>query len=379
MKDLKNEIKAIGARLEFDEVGIAGVNKFKTDQLSAKDRVRKGLFGGLSWFTEERVMVANTPEDLLPGCKSIISVAISYFNEGQIYNDGKLRGKVARYAWGLDYHDVIKQRLRLFVLDITKLIGSEFRSRIFVDDGAMNDRAAAERAGIGWFGKNSNILTSSHGSWVFLGQIITDLDIVADSPNLKTCGDCQLCITKCPTGAIEAPYTINNDLCISFLTIELKGVIPRDLRPLIGDWVFGCDICQDVCPVNIDVVKSQEKYFKKRHDFDALDLLPLLSLNEEEFRYKFKNSPIKRAKLEGLKRNVCVALGNLKDKRAIAPLLEAVLDKSFVVRVHAVWAIWRIGIDESTKAYLLQALNVEKHPEVIKELEYVLKNLGMLI
>ena len=372
MKDLKNDIKSIGKHLGFDEVGIAGVDKFKTDQLAAKDRVSNGLIDGLSWFTEDRVMLANTPEELLPGCKSIISVAISYYKDAETYGDGKLRGKVARYAWGMDYHDVIKKRLKSFVVDIANLVGREFRWRIFVDDGAMNDRAAAERAGIGWFGKNSNILTASHGSWVFLGQIITDLAIIPDRPNLKTCGDCELCIIKCPTGAIEAPYTINNDLCISFLTIELKGVIPRNLRPLVGDWVFGCDICQDVCPVNNNVSSSQEKYFNKRNDFDALELLPLLSLNEEEFRNKFKNSPIKRTKLEGLKRNVCVALGNLKDKRAVVALLGSVYDKSFVVRVHAVWALGCIGIDEATRMHLLEALDSEKNPEVVNEIQDVL-------
>jgi len=374
MKDLENDIKTIGIQLGFDVVGFADVNKFKTDELAAKDRVRKGLIDGLSWFTEKRVAVANNPEELLPGCKSIISVAMSYFSEAQIYDDGKLRGKVARYAWGVDYHDVMKKRLKLYVESITKLVGNEFRWRIFVDDGAMNDRAAAEKAGVGWFGKNSNILTSSHGSWVFLGQIITDLDITADQPNSKTCGDCELCITKCPTGAIVAPYIINNDLCISFLTIELKGIIPRDLRPLIGDWVFGCDICQDVCPVNRDVLKSKESYFNKRNDFDALELVPLLSLNEEEFSQKFKGSPIKRTKLEGLKRNVCVALGNLKDKRAIIPLLTTLLDKSFIIRVHAVWAIGSIGVDEIIKTHLIKALSIEKHPEVKKELESVLNN-----
>ena len=362
----------IGKKLGFDEVGIAGIDKFKTDHLSAKHRVRDGLMAGLSWYTEDRAALANTPEELLPGCKSIISVAISYYKEVEKYDDGKLRGKVARYAWGLDYHQVIKKRLKLFVEEIENLIGREFRWRIFVDDGAMNDRAAAERSGIGWFGKNSNILTVSHGSWVFLGQIITDLSITPDSPNLKTCGDCQLCIAKCPTGAIEAPYTINNDLCISFLTIELKGMIPRNLRPLVGDWVFGCDICQDVCPVNKEVLKSEEKYFNKRHDFDAIDLLPLLSLEEEEFRVKFKNSPIKRTKLEGLKRNVCVALGNLGDKRAIIPLLEAVTDKSFIIRSHAVWALGSIGIDNVTRIQLRRALDLEEHPEVINELKDVL-------
>ena len=176
----------------------------------------------------------------------------------------------------------------------------------------MLDRAVAQRAGIGWFGKNTNILTRSHGSWVFLGQVITDLEIDPDPPLKKTCGSCVSCIDACPTGAIVAPCVIDNARCISHLTIENRGPIPRHLRSLMFDWVFGCDICQDVCPVNRKAAYSGEVAFKARR-FTSLDLVALLEMTEEEFRERFRNSPIKRAKRVGLQRNACVALGNAGD------------------------------------------------------------------
>ena len=166
---------------------------------------------------------------------------------------------MARYAWGDDYHGVLKSRLRRFVDGLQERIGRPVKARVFVDDGPMNDRAAAERAGVGWFGKNTNILTSSHGSWVVLGQVVTDLDLKPDAPLKKTCGECVRCIDDCPTGAIVAPYVVDNTRCISFLTIELRGPIPRELRPLVGDWVFGCDICQDVCPAPAHAVAGAER------------------------------------------------------------------------------------------------------------------------
>ena len=176
---------------------------------------------------------------------------------------------MGRYAWGNDYHEVIKDRLKQFISGLPDRVGRDVRTRIFVDDGPMNDRAAAERAGVGWFGKNTNILTATHGSWVFLGQVVTDLELEADKPLLKNCGECVRCIDACSTGAIVAPYVIDARRCISYLTIELRGPIPRELRPLVGDWVFGCDICQEVCPVNSDVQLSVEPAFRQRHDFAA--------------------------------------------------------------------------------------------------------------
>ncbi|MCI0823010.1 MAG: tRNA epoxyqueuosine(34) reductase QueG, partial [Chloroflexi bacterium] len=305
MSTREDIVREYGAELGFDLVGITTAEPFLRDERAAIERVRAGMMDGLHWYTEERVRRANRPKVLLEGAQSVISLAISY-NTGPPADDGnEPRGKIGRYAWGDDYHDVIKKRLRQFCDGLEARLGEPVRTRIFVDDGPMNDRAAAERAGLGWFGKNTNILTPSHGSWVFLAQVVTDMKLKPDTPLKKTCGSCVRCIDACPTGAIVAPYVLDNRKCISFLTIELRGPIPKDLRPLVGDWIFGCDICQDVCPVNKKAAESLEPAFQQRHDFSAPELIPLLELDDEGFRERFRNSPVKRAKRVGLQRNVC--------------------------------------------------------------------------
>ena len=371
MGELEDSIKQYGKELGFDIVGITSSAPFVRDEEVAIERIRQGLMDGLPWYTEERVHRATHPEVLMQGAKSIISLAISYLTPEPERNGYGPVGRVGRYAWGDDYHNVIKSRLTQFVDGLAGRVGRPVKARVFVDDGPMNDRAAAERAGVGWFGKNTNILTSSHGSWVFLGQVITDLDLEPDKPLLKTCGDCVRCIDACPTGAIVAPYVIDNERCISFLTIELRGPIPRELRPLVGDWVFGCDICQDVCPVNRKAQLSLEPAFRQRHDFAAPELIPLLDMDDEAFRDRFRNSPIKRAKRIDLQRNVCVALGNIGDPVAVPALARAMLSADALVRMHAAWALGRIGGRAATEALASAAAN-ERHSEVIEEIEEAL-------
>ena len=342
MPDLKARVRECALDLGFDLVRVTTAEPFLRDERAAVERVRQGLMDGLPWYTEDRVRKANRPESLLEGAKSVVSLAVSY-NTGEPEEEGALRGKVARYAWGEDYHELLKPRLRRFADALTPLAGREVRTRVFVDDGPMNDRAAAARSGLGWFGKNTNILTPTHGSWVFLGQVVTDLDLAPDPPLAKTCGNCVRCIDDCPTGAIVAPYVIDNRKCISFLTIELRGPIPRELRHLVGAWVFGCDICQDVCPVNRKARPGGEAAFRQRGDFAAPELIPLLELDEQGFRERFRGSPMKRAKLSGLKRNACVALGNLGDAAAVPALAMALAGGDALVRSHAAWALGRIG------------------------------------
>ena len=375
MGKLEASIKHFGKELGFDIVGIASAEPFLRDERAATDRVRGGLMDGLPWYTEERVHRATHPELLLPGAKSIISVAISYNNGDPEANGKGPTGKIARYAWGDDYHEVLKARLRKLADFLSERTSGPVTARVFVDDGPMNDRAGAERAGVGWFGKNTNILTPSHGSWVLLGQVITDLDLEPDRRLAKTCGECVRCIEACPTGAIVAPYVIDNTRCISFLTIELRGPMPRDLRPLVGDWVFGCDICQEVCPVNFKAQSSLEPAFRQRHDFAAPDLLPLLDLDDEGFRERFRNSPIKRAKRLGLQRNVCVALGNIGDPRAIPALVRALEEAEPLVRSHAAWALGRIGGRRAQEA-LRSALVAEEDALVLEEIEMAVRAVG---
>lgn len=371
MPELQQKIKQYARKLGFDLVGVTSAEPFLRDEKAAIQRIRDGLMDGLPWYTEERVHRATHPELLLEDAKSVISLAISYNTVEPEKGNEVPKGKIARYAWGDDYHNVIKNKLKEFVSGLPDLIGGPVRSRIFVDDGPMNDRAAAERAGIGWFGKNTNILTPSHGSWVFLGQVITDLDLPSDEPLKKTCGSCVRCIDACPTGAIIAPFVLDNTKCISFLTIELRGAIPRDMRPLVGDWIFGCDICQDVCPVNRKAEVSLEPAFQQRHDFSAPALIPLLELDDEGFRERFRNSPVKRTKRIGLQRNVCVALGNIGDSSAVPALTNVLNTGESLVKMHAAWALGRIGGYEAMSA-LESALNLPNDADVKEEIRLAL-------
>ncbi len=367
MGKLERSIKNLAREFGFDIVGITTAESFPRDEKAALDRIEHGLMDGLGWYTKERVHKANRPALLVKGARSIISVAMSY-NTGDPC-PGKLgpTGKIARYAWGDDYHDLMKERLSKLVKALPAHVGHPVQTRIFVDDGPMNDRAAAERAGVGWFGKNSNVLTRSHGSWVLLGQIITDLALEPDTPLKKTCGSCVRCIDDCPTGAIVAPFTIDNTRCISFLTIELRGSIPRELRSLVGDWVFGCDICQEVCPVNRTVALGTEPAFQQRHDFGAPALLPLLELNDDEFSTRFRNSAIKRAKRVGLQRNVCVALGNIGDPVSGPALTRSLSAPDPIIREHAAWALGRLGSQQTLRA-LRDALPYEADEVVRTEI-----------
>ena len=298
---IKQQITQKAKDIGFDLVGFANADPFVRDEKAATHRIDLGFMDGLPWYTKERVRKANNPKLLMQNCESIISLGISYFTPTNQKSENTLTGKISKYALGIDYHKVIKKKLKLLVEFITEIHSEkEINTRIFVDDGPMNDRAAAERSGIGWFGKNTNILTSSHGSWVFLAQILTNIKLEPDKLSKKTCGACKICIDDCPTNAIVAPYVIDNTKCISFLTIELKGVIPIKLRSLIGTWIFGCDICQDVCPVNRKIQPSKTSEFQPRKDFLTPALLPLLDLNEVSFNKLFDNHPIKRTKLTGL-------------------------------------------------------------------------------
>ena len=369
---METSIKKYAKSLGFDLVGITDAEPFLEDEAIALERIRSGYMDGLPWYTEERVKKMNRPTELLPGARSVISVATSY-KVDESDEIGSLRGKVSRYAWGDDYHEVLKNKLREFCSGLDDIAGFPVKTRIFVDDGPMNDRAAAFRSGVGWFGKNTNILTPSHGSWVFLGQVITDLLLKNDTPLKKTCGNCVRCIDDCPTGAIVAPYTIDNERCISYLTIELRGPIPVPLRPLMGDWVFGCDICQDVCPVNLKAKKGNMGSFKKKSGFSAPELIPLLNMDQKSFSETFRNSPVKRAKRVGLQRNACVALGNNKDTRAIPALEKALREAEVLVRMHAAWALGQIG-GKNSLISLTKALGEESDKDVLNEINSAIKN-----
>jgi epoxyqueuosine reductase len=370
-------VKKLGIDIGFDLVKITSAEPFIEDEEAALKRFDDGYINDYSWYNKDRIRLMNRPTLLLENAKSVISLGTSYLNVDSNSDSTRyLHGKVARYAWGDDYHKVLKDRLKIFCSRISEVIGRKVSTRIFVDDGPMNDRAAARRSGLGWVGKNTNIITQNYGSWVLLGQVITDLDLEIDTPLKKNCGSCARCIDDCPTGAIVAPYVIDNSKCISYLTIELKGSIPRNMRHLIGDWIFGCDICQEVCPVNRKAKVGNSNEFKERTGFGLPELVPILEMNQETFSKVYRNSPIKRAKLMGLKRNACVALGNSGDPNAIGPLAKALKNEEPIVKIHAAWALGRIGGKEAHKV-LLEESNNKNITEVKEEIRESLKDLEL--
>ena len=374
----KEVLAACARELDLELVGVTSAAPFRRAERVALDRMRQGLMGELPWYTEERVRRGTRPRELLPGARSIISVAVSYLPQAmdqgmEDSEGGRPRGRVARYAWGRDYHQVLKKRLRKLVALLSERLQRPIRFRVYVDDGPMLDREVARRAGVGFFGKNTNILTSI-GSWVFLGQLISDLDLPPDPPSHKSCGSCTACMPACPTGAIVAPYVIDSNRCIAYLTIEHRGPIQRELRPLIGDRVFGCDICQEVCPVNITRGKpTGEPAFRAPQAFSALDLMEVLALDEEGFQQRFQGSPIRRATRVGLQRNACVVLGNLGDRAAVSALARALQHEAPLVRGHAAWALGRLGGVAAGDA-LEEALATERDPWVREEIADALRS-----
>ncbi len=405
-------IKEHAYALGFDNVRTTTAEAFPEAERVIKERIERGLMEGLPWFTAERADVSCHPDALLSEAKSIISLAMCYLTEQPVESEeGPPRGRISRYAWGDDYHDIIKPRLQQFADWLREYarneMGDEVETRLFVDTGRMVDRAVAQRAGLGWYGKNTNILTKGWGSWVFLAEIVTNLALTPDEALKANCGSCEICLHACPTGALPNPYELDSTRCISFLTIELRGSIPLELRPLMGNLIFGCDICQEVCPVNkvaekrlglrdsggtpiipVNKLRKREatgtnivftKHTAMLHEeFQARpvvgpgpELIPLLSLTEEQFRERFRRSPIKRTKRRGLLRNVCVALGNSGDGQAVPALIGALHDEEPLIRGHAAWALGRIGGRESLKA-LHEALEDEKDEEVLKEINCAL-------
>ena len=367
---LRRLVDQLAREAGFDLIAVTGADDFAGDRDVAMRRIDNGLMDGLPWFTKDRVNRGASPQELLPGARSVISLGWSYYLPEADTPTADGRGLIARYARGRDYHRVMKRRMRRIVLELAERLGTGPAARWYVDDGPMLDRAAAARSGLGWFGKNGNILNPTYGSWILLGQLVTDLELTPDPPLRKTCGQCSRCIPACPTDAIVAPYVVDNRRCISYLTIEHKGAIPRELRPAMGNWVFGCDICQEVCPVNRKAKRTGDPNFGRR-DLSAVDLVQLLDMTEDEFRRRFSGTPVMRAKRVGMQRNACVALGNLGDPDAVPALSRALGTADPVVRQHAAWALGRIGGADAVAA-LRRSVATEADAAALREIRHAL-------
>jgi epoxyqueuosine reductase len=341
---LTAELKAYAHEVGFHLVGIASPEPFVEAELDITRWLAEGHQGEMAWLNAARAKLSCRPEELLPGVRSLIVVGVSYRTEEPGNEpDGPTTGRLARYAWGGDYHAVMKRRLTLLAAFLSERVARDVRCRAFVDDGPLVERDAAVRAGLGFRGKNTNLLTPI-GSFVFLGALLTDVPLEVDRPVEKDCGSCRLCIDACPTQALDEAYHLEAERCIAYLTIEHRGPIDDCLRPKLGDWVFGCDICQEVCPYNASTRGRPRGWpeFEPRSG-TRLDLTRLLELDDERFREAFRGSPIKRAKRRGLVRNAALALGNLGQPDSRSDLERSAReDPEPVVRDAAEWAITRL-------------------------------------
>ena len=344
--ELSLRIKTEAQRLGFELVGISPA-KAPAHEESFAQWLRRGFAGEMEYLKRSEEARRN-PRTLMPWAVSVVSVGMNYFTpfiRPEVSQESK--GWISRYAWGDDYHDVIKKKLERLLESVRERNGGQVDGRAFVDSGPVLERDFAGVAGIGWIGKNTHLISPRRGSWFFLGELFLSLPLAYDRPIRERCGRCDLCLTACPTGAFAGPYVLDARRCISYLTIELKGPIPRHLRPLLGNHIFGCDICQEICPYNVKALPTKEAAFAPREGLYAPDLIPLLSLTAEDFRRRFHNSPIRRAKRRGLLRNVAVALGNLKSREAVPALVRALNDEEPLVRGHAAWALGQIGTAEA--------------------------------
>jgi epoxyqueuosine reductase len=301
-----------------------------------------GRHGEMSWLVRNASKRMN-PQLVLPGAQSVIMLAISYATTTP---PSALRtrhfGEVARYARFTDYHDVLAERLESLTATMNELGGEGTRSLWYVDTGPILERDLAQRAGLGFIGKHTNVISRKLGNWIFLAEILTTLELEPDTPERNHCGSCMRCITACPTQAITAPFQLDARRCISYLTIELKGAIPLEFRPLIGNRVYGCDDCLAVCPWNRFAHEGSLMKPHARADLAAPDLVELLKLDDAGFKTKFTGTPMLRTKRRGLLRNACVALGNTGDKGSLPALSRAASDPEPLIAEHARWAMEQI-------------------------------------
>ncbi|MGH7409944.1 MAG: tRNA epoxyqueuosine(34) reductase QueG, partial [Candidatus Methylomirabilis sp.] len=323
MEQVAQGIKDEAYRLGFELVGISPVADPLHEE-SFADWLRQGYAGEMAYLSRTE-QARRHPGTWLPWARSVVSVAMNYSTPfgRDAAPPGPPRGWISRYAWGDDYHALLEGRLDALLTWIRGEVGETVQGRAYVDTGPVLEREFSGRAGIGWIGKNTQLISPKRGSWFFLGELFLSLELPPDRSIRDRCGSCDLCLKACPTDAFVGPYRLDARRCISYLTIELKGSIPVGLRPLMGNHVFGCDICQDVCPYNAKARPSEELAFQPRDGLHAPELIPLLELTDEQFRTRFKGSPIRRPKRRGFLRNVAVALGNLGSVEAVPALARA--------------------------------------------------------
>ena len=368
-RPLSQAVKAAAFRLGFDLVGIApavtppGFTHFQ-------EWLQAG-FAGQMQYLSRREAAYEHPRHVAPAVRSVIMLGMNYRTQESVAA-GVNEAKVARYAWGAaDYHDLLRERLGQLA-DAVHELQPGCITRGVVDTAPLMERDFARLAGLGWFGKNTMLINKHMGSWHLLAALLTDLDLEPDAPHSTShCGTCTRCLEVCPTEAFVEPYVLDARKCIAYLTIELKGPIPTELRDGIGEWMFGCDLCQDVCPWNRKAPTSREPAFQPRPDLNPADALAVLAMTREEFQQRFGATPLERPGFEGLKRNAAIVLGNRGDQNAVPALTRALQDDSENVRGAAAWALGRLA-SESARVALLARQQVETDGDVLGELSAAL-------
>ena len=361
---IRNHAFALG----FDLVGISPAESHYAEADLFERWLGQGYAGEMNYL-ERGLLKRKEMQRVLPGARSVVSCAVNYNTENPRSTEASGGGWISRYAWGDDYHDVMGEMLGGMADYITGLFPEESGVRAYVDTGPVLEKVHASRSGIGWVGKNTCLINQGVGSWLFLGEVITDIELDYDSAVEDRCGTCTRCIDACPTDAIVEPYVLDARKCISYLTIELKGKMPLELRDGVENNVFGCDVCQDVCPWNRDALFTLKESFRPREKLLSPDFKWLLGLDGDGFREVFAKSPVKRAKRRGFMRNVLVAVGNSGNKEYIKYARRFLADDEPIVRAHAVWALWRLG-GENCREDLERMLETETDGEVLEEIHH---------
>ncbi len=305
---LTEALKKRAAELGFQKVGVVRAEALREEGARLGEWLRRGFHGEMAWMAREPERRTD-PSRLLAGARSVVVVAMNYYTPHE-HTGAEGTGKISRYAWGDDYHDVLGERLRA-LLAFAKELAPGAEGKVCVDAQPTMDKAWAVRAGLGWIGKHTNLITREYGSWVFLGEIILDIELEYDAAREPDhCGTCTLCIDSCPTGAITEAYVVDSKRCLSYATIEVRAPeLPDEVQGHLDGWLYGCDVCQDVCPWNRFEQETDEPRFQPRPDSVSADLLKIVELTPEAFAARFRRSPVKRAKLSGLQRNARALLG----------------------------------------------------------------------
>jgi epoxyqueuosine reductase len=370
-----DRLKSWALEAGFDRAGVATLAPLEHGEALVR-WLERGDQAGMEYLGR-RLEARLDPSRIFPGARSVLCVALQYHplyredgEERQPEPPGDLWRRVARYARGQDYHDVMGARLGILE-ERVRVAFPGCETRRYIDTGPVLERELAARAGLGAVGKNTLLLHPEGGSWFLLGELFLGLDLAPDQPLTDLCGSCTRCLDACPTGALAEPYRLDSNRCISYWTIEHRGALPAEARRMVGGWVFGCDVCQEVCPWNAEPAAAVHPEMELPPERGELTLARLLRLPREEYVERFRGSPMKRAKLEGLQRNAAVAMGNRRESRYVAPLAEALREGITQVRGHAAWALGRIGGEEARGA-LESALGAEREEGVRAEIEAAL-------